>query len=136
MEPHTEARDSVSDNVTDWRAANRGPPPPRFPSDHDAPPVRRKGSGFASTESHAPGPADTEENWSIGSKFKPTTSPGSESQPGSRFGSLRGRGDMGPPPAPSASDEIDWRKPRPARTSTSRMHFPLLNSHISSECIL
>ena len=119
MEPHAEQRESASDQISDWRSATRGPP--RFPSDHEpAAPVRRRGSGISSSDPHAPSPADTEETWTIGSKFKQTSSPGGENQPGSRFGSMRGRGDMGPPPAPTVSEESDWRKLRGGRNSTSR----------------
>lgn len=65
-------------------------------------------------------PADTDEKWSIGSKFRPSA-PAGDNQSGGRFGSVRGRGDMGPPLTPSVADESDWRKPRPGRNSSSRM---------------
>ncbi|THH10308.1 hypothetical protein EW145_g1409 [Phellinidium pouzarii] len=111
------SRDSMSDGNTDWRS-NRVPP--RFPIEAEVPLVRRRGSGF-STPSHEgeASPADAEEKWSIGSKFKPTTgvATGTDSQPGSRFGSMRAKGDMGPPQTPT--DDSDWRKGRPARNSAS-----------------
>lgn len=110
-------RESVAEGNADWRS-NR---PARILPEADVPPVRRRGSGF-STPSHEGGelsPADNDAKWTIGGKFK-TGSPAAEGQSGGRFGSVRGRGDMGPPPAPSVADESDWRRPKPARNSSSR----------------
>lgn len=69
-------------------------------------------------ENSSAGPADTEETWSIGGKFKPSAPP--ESPPTSgRFG--RGRGDMGPPrDASSTLEESDWRRRPVSRDSASR----------------
>ena len=53
------------------------------------------------------GPADKEEVWTIGSKFKPTSNGSNEELP-SKFTSHRTKGDMGPPKEP-AVDESDWR---------------------------
>ncbi|KAH8117726.1 hypothetical protein DFH11DRAFT_1723761 [Phellopilus nigrolimitatus] len=109
-------RDSASDNISDWRSSR---PPSRFQPESE--PVRRRGSGF-STPSHdgEASPADTEEKWTIGGRFKPSASTGggTDSQSGSRFGSLRGRGDMGPPQT-TVGEENNWRGGRPGRTSTS-----------------
>ncbi|KAI0350048.1 hypothetical protein OH77DRAFT_1147064 [Trametes cingulata] len=106
---------SLSDNASDWRssrAAVRAPPPENE--------FRRRGPG--SREPPPVGPADSEETWHIGSKFKPSA-PAEGERPGSRFGSLRSRGEMGPPrdAAPSTvADEGDWRRPRTlSRNSTS-----------------
>ncbi|KAI0833730.1 hypothetical protein BC628DRAFT_1414466 [Trametes gibbosa] len=107
---------SVSDNISDWRSSRappRGPPPESEPRRHAPGPREPR-------EPAAVGPADTEEVWQIGGKFKPSVSSEGE-RPGSRFGSLRSRGDMPPPrdPAP-VTEESDWRRPRTiSRNSTS-----------------
>ncbi|EIN04911.1 hypothetical protein PUNSTDRAFT_55250 [Punctularia strigosozonata HHB-11173 SS5] len=104
---------SASDGINDWRSSPRGPPPPLPGDDREAPSFRRKASGLRNDT--PAGPADVEDTWAKGSKFKPSE------EPPSRFGSMRGRGDMGPPPSSEA--EGDWRsaaRPRPAgRDSTS-----------------
>jgi translation initiation factor 4B len=92
----------------------------------EAPSFKRRGSGFK--ENGPVGLADTEETWSIGSRFKPSA----PSEPPSRFGSARGRGDMGPPrDVTSPVDEGPWRRPNPSsRNSTSRKYlgiWPSLN---------
>lgn len=90
---------SVSETVDDWRSQR----PSRLP-EPEAP--KRKGSGFTNGESSI---ADKEEVWTIGSKFKPSST---EEGPGSRFGSLRAKAET----AHSAADEGDWRstaRPRP-----------------------
>jgi translation initiation factor 4B len=110
------AAPSVSDTSNDWRSnrPTRAPPP----SESEAGP-RRKGSGFVS---EGAGAADKEETWTIGGKFKPSEDDG----PGRKFGSFRGRGDMGPPSSvpDSPAEGGDWRSgPRPglsSRNSTSR----------------
>ena len=106
---------SGSDTSSDWRSNRpmRAPPPP----ESDAAP-RRKASGFVSEST---GAADKEETWTIGSKFKPSEDEG----PGRKFGSFRGRGDMGPPSSvPDSPADGEWRSgPRPglsSRNSTSR----------------
>ncbi|KAI0636185.1 hypothetical protein C8Q77DRAFT_1102013 [Trametes polyzona] len=105
-EPREPPASSVSDNISDWRSsrpAARAPPPEsefkrRGPPSREPPPV---------------GPADTEDTWHIGSRFKPSASSEGE-RPGSRFGSLRDA------PPPSVADESDWRRPRTiSRNSTS-----------------
>ncbi|KAH8093701.1 hypothetical protein BXZ70DRAFT_948768 [Cristinia sonorae] len=117
---------TLADNASDWRSSR---PPPRAPpsaptEDVGGPSFKRRGSGFKSPEGPPPpsGPADSEETWTIGSKFKPSA-PAEGGSPGSRFGSLRGRGDMGPPketPSPPDESPSDWRRPRAiSRNSTS-----------------
>jgi translation initiation factor 4B len=68
------------------------------------------------------GPADKEEVWTIGSKFKPTPNALNDELP-SKFG-YRIKGDMGPPKE-FAVDESDWRNTAriqkvSARSSVSR----------------
>ena len=102
---------TLADNASDWRSS-RGPahaPPPEDPS------FKRRGPGFRSPEATSLGPADTEDTWAKGSRFKPSGPP-EERSPGPRFGSLRG----GPPrETPSPPEEDNWRRPRPGN-STSR----------------
>lgn len=110
---NSEARESASDNNSDWRSNRLA----RFAAEPENPPNKRRGSGFSTpTPEGDLSPADTEEKWVIGSKFKPAQD--SDSRPGSRFGSMRGKSEMGPPP--SLPDEGDWRRPRPTRQTTSR----------------
>jgi translation initiation factor 4B len=105
---------SVSDTSGDWRS-NR---PTRAPPPEAEATVKRKNSAFGS---EGGGAADKEETWTIGGKFKPSEDEG----PGRKFGSYRGRGDMGPPSSvpPDSPAENDWRSgPRPgisSRNSTS-----------------
>lgn len=108
---------SASENTTNWRSTR--PPPSRITPESDFPPKRR-GSGFP-TPSHdaEPSAADSEEKWTKGSKLKPSS--GNESQPGSRYGSMRGgggRGEMGPPPTPSTADEGPWRRAKPTESAS------------------
>ena len=110
---------SVAEGADQWRS-NR-PSRMAAPVDSEPSPSRRKGSGFSTPEGQ-PGPADTEDKWTKGSKFTPSAN---EDSNGNRFGGFRGRSDMGPPKdIPSVADESDWRsssRPRPvARGSTSR----------------
>ncbi|KAI0366326.1 RNA-binding domain-containing protein [Pilatotrama ljubarskyi] len=112
-EPREPPAPSLSDNASDWRssrATTRAPPPENE--------FRRRGPG--SREPPPVGPADTEDTWQKGSKFKPSA-PAEGERPGSRFGSLRSRGEMGPPKdAAPVADESDWRRPRTlSRNSTS-----------------
>ena len=111
----SENKDTVPDNNENWRSHRA---PPRFPVEPEAPPIRRRGSGFSTpTQEGEASPADAEEKWAIGAKFKASHPPDERS--GGRFGSMRGRGDMGPPP--SVADETSsWRKPRGAGGSPSR----------------
>ncbi|EGN99014.1 hypothetical protein SERLA73DRAFT_181797 [Serpula lacrymans var. lacrymans S7.3] len=104
--PAERAPSGVSDGITDWRA-NR--PPTRL-AEPEPPSFKRRGSGVSTPEAHA-GVADKEEVWTIGSKFKASAT---EESGTSKFGSLRGRGDLGPAKdAVSASDEGDWRSAKP-----------------------
>lgn len=101
---------SVSDQTSDWRAASRGPV--RGPS----PPRFTKRSSFR--EDAPPSRADADDTWVRGAKFQPSAPP--SEGPGSRLGSVRGKGDMGPP-APNPPEESDWRRPHAiSRNSTSR----------------
>ncbi|THH29483.1 hypothetical protein EUX98_g4722 [Antrodiella citrinella] len=114
---------TLADNASDWRSSRAPPRPsaaPPLESDQGDPSFKRRGSGFRSQEGAPSGAADAEESWTIGSKFKPSA-PAEGGSPGSRFGSLRGRGDMGPPKEPSVTpDESDWRRPSAvSRNSTS-----------------
>ena len=112
---------SVSDNINDWRSSR--PPARASPgttnAELDAPGFKRRGSGFRSPEGGPTGPADNEEHWSIGSKFKPSGPP--SEGPGSRFGSVRGKSDIGFYNAAPPEEDQDWRRPRTlSRNSTSR----------------
>lgn len=106
---------SVSDNASDWRSNRPSrPAPPEAEAT-----AKRKNSGFGSESG---GAADREETWTIGGKFKPSEDEG----PGRKFGTYRGRGDMGPPSSvpPDSPADNDWRSgPRPgisSHSSTSR----------------
>jgi len=91
---------SVSDNVNDWRSQRSSKAlEPEVP--------KRKGSGFLNTENAS---ADKEDTWTIGSKFKPSST---EEGAGSRFGSLRGKSET----THSAADEGDWRSAPRTRPS-------------------
>ncbi|KAL0954715.1 hypothetical protein HGRIS_003668 [Hohenbuehelia grisea] len=92
---------SMAEDASQWRSARS-----TRPSEPEVP--KRRGPGFGVGSS---GAADAEETWSIGNKFKPSAP--SEDGGGSRFGSMRGRGDMGPPKDVSVG-ESDWRRPKPA----------------------
>ena len=119
MSSSESTRDSAADGASDWRSHRATP---RF-TEPELPPPRRKGSGFTTPRHEGElSPADTEERWT--SKFKPS-GPSPDSTPGSRFGSMRGRGDMGPPQS-VPSDEGDWR--RSTRNSTSREHLLVRSS--------
>ncbi|KAF5382011.1 hypothetical protein D9615_004186 [Tricholomella constricta] len=91
---------SVAEGASDWRSSRAA-----RPSVPDEPPVRRR-SGFSTPEGQASA-ADQAEVWTKGSKFVPSANPSEE-----KFGSMRGRGDMGPP-RDTALDEGDWRSARP-----------------------
>lgn len=121
---------TVADSASDWRSSRAPPrsspssaPPP--PEADQGPSFKRRGSGLRQ-EGAPVGPADTEDTWTMGSRFKPAP----PSEPGSRFGSVRGRPDMGPPKeTPSPPEESDWRRPRAiSRNSTSRMFSVLSTS--------
>jgi translation initiation factor 4B len=103
---------SVSDEVSQWRSSK---PLAKIP-EPEAPSFRRRGSGFSTPEGQSP--ADSEDKWALGSKFKPSTE-----DPPSRFGSLRGSHDSQHTREPPA-DEGDWRSGR-SRTSR-KYHFQLI----------
>ena len=73
------------------------------------------------------GPADKEEIWTIGSKFKPAPNGSNEELP-SKFASQRAKGDMGPPKE-SAVDESDWR-------NTARTQKISARSNVSRKFII
>ncbi|KAF8953280.1 hypothetical protein BDZ97DRAFT_1743913, partial [Flammula alnicola] len=101
---------SASDNIDHWRSSR-----PQRVSEGEAPPFKRKGSGFITPESQV-GVADKEETWAIGGKFKPSANGLNDEIPGkSTYNRIRS--DMGPPREPP-SDEGDWRtSTRPAKSS-------------------
>ncbi|KAG2071795.1 RNA-binding domain-containing protein [Suillus decipiens] len=97
---------SVSDEVNQWRSNK---PLAKIP-EPEAPSFKRRGSGFSTPEGQSP--ADNEDKWTLGSKFKPSTE-----EPPSRFG-LRSSHDsqhVRDPPA----DEGDWRTGRSRTSPTS-----------------
>ncbi|KAJ3559416.1 hypothetical protein NM688_g360 [Phlebia brevispora] len=111
---------SVSDNINDWRSSR--PPargsPGTTTAELDGPSFRRRGSGFRSQEGAPAGAADSEEHWTMGSKFRPSGPP---EGPGSRFGGARGKSDTGfSSNAANPGEDTDWRRPRTlSRNSTS-----------------
>ncbi|KAJ7914834.1 hypothetical protein B0H13DRAFT_2001300, partial [Mycena leptocephala] len=107
--PGDRALPSLSEGPSDWRSSR---PARATPLDTDTSSYKRKGSGF-STPDGQPSPADREEAWSIGSKFKPAPTASEDNSSGGRFGSIRGRSDMPPP----KEDEVDWRSARPKPVS-------------------
>ncbi|KAJ7510276.1 hypothetical protein B0H11DRAFT_1701456, partial [Mycena galericulata] len=109
---------SISEGPSDWRSSRPARAAP-LDTTTDSSSYKRKGSGFTTPDGQ-PSPADREEVWSIGSKFKPAPTASEEPGSGSRFGS-RGRSDMGPSKDP-ITEETDWRSARPkpvSRTSVS-----------------
>ncbi|KAG5642059.1 hypothetical protein DXG03_003730 [Asterophora parasitica] len=100
---------SVAEGASDWRSSLK---PRTIP---DEPPVRRR-SGFSTPEGQ-PSAADQAEVWTKGSKFVPSA-PSEE-----KFGSLRGRGDLGPT-RESVSDESDWRSARPKSSISPNSSTP------------
>ncbi|KAJ6460408.1 hypothetical protein C8R47DRAFT_1161160 [Mycena vitilis] len=109
---------SLSEGPSDWRSSGR--PVRATPLDTtDSSSYKRKGSGFSTPDGQA-SPADREESWAMGSKFKPAP-PADDSGSGSRFGGgPRGRSDM---PPPRDDEPNDWRsaaRPKPvSRDSVS-----------------
>ncbi|KAF9456341.1 hypothetical protein BDZ94DRAFT_1275903 [Collybia nuda] len=99
---------SVAEGISDWRSSK--PSRPAAP-ESEAPTFKRKGSGFSTPE--GVGAADKEELWAKGSKFVPAPTSSEE-----RFGSMRGKGDMGPPKEP-VTEESDWRSARSRTTNVS-----------------
>jgi len=92
---------SVSETSSDWRSNRPSRPPPPPESEVTS---RRKNS--APLGSEGGGAADREENWTIGAKFKPSEDEGQ----GRKFGTFKGRGDMGPPSSvPDSPADGDWR---------------------------
>ncbi|KAI0714400.1 hypothetical protein C8T65DRAFT_148566 [Cerioporus squamosus] len=110
---------SLSDNASDWRSS-RAPArtsSQEYPESEGGFRRRGPGPGPGPREPAPLGPADTEDVWQRGGKFRPSAPAESAERPGSRFGSAR-RSDMGPPPA--VAEESDWRRPRTtSRNSTS-----------------
>ncbi|KAG9315124.1 hypothetical protein JVU11DRAFT_4247 [Chiua virens] len=98
----------VSDEISDWRSTR----PMSRAAEPEAPPARRRGSGFSTAEGQT-GAADKEEHWTMGSKFKPSAP--EESAHGSKFGSVRKYESVH---ARDTPDEGDWRAKRaPGGTS-------------------
>ena len=106
---------SASDTLDQWRS-NKS----LKASEPDAPPFRRKASGFVAPESQA-GAADKEDVWTIGSRFKP--SDGAAEETSGRSVTHRTRSDMGPPKE-LPSDEGDWR-------SSARIQKPNTRGSVS-----
>ncbi|KAF8072150.1 hypothetical protein FPV67DRAFT_1578519 [Lyophyllum atratum] len=107
---------SVAEGASDWRSSRAA-----RPSIPDEPPRRK--SGFSTPEGQTSA-ADQAEVWTKGSKFVPAPS-GTEE----KFGSLRGKGDMGPPKE-SLAEESDWRSSKPKSSvspSSSTPPTPQLN---------
>jgi hypothetical protein len=131
--PNDRPAPSLSEGVNDWRSMSRPRPTAPEPETISS---RRKGSGFSTPEGQ-PSAADKEEVWTIGSKFKPSSSgTPDENVSGSKFGSIRGKGDLGAPrdPASSTDENSDWRsaaRPRSAaRNNTSRKFTTILLVHL------
>ncbi|KAF9223582.1 hypothetical protein BS17DRAFT_780855 [Gyrodon lividus] len=98
---------SASDGANDWRSLR---PVAKLP-EPEAPPPRRRGSGFSTPEGQI-SVADKEEHWSMGSRFKP------EEPALGKLGSVKGRYDS--VHARDGLDESDWRARRaPGGTSPS-----------------
>lgn len=121
---------SVSDEASDWRSSR----PISKVVEPEAPPTRRRGSGFSITEGQA-GAADREEHWTMGSRFKPSSP---EESAHGKFGSIKGKHE--PVHARDSPDEGDWRT-RKAPGGTSREYpcqyfenalFQLIRSHTAS----
>ena len=105
----------LADDTGDWRS-NR----PNRAVESEALSFKRKGSGFNPPEGQF-GAADKEDSWSTGNKFRPSSDAPHDEALG-KFGSIRGKGDMGPPKE-IPRDEPDWRtsvRSRPGRDSISR----------------
>ncbi|KJA13445.1 hypothetical protein HYPSUDRAFT_174038 [Hypholoma sublateritium FD-334 SS-4] len=90
---------SAADGVDQWRSSR-----PQRISESDAPPFKRKGSGFLTPEGQV-GAADKEDVWTIGSKFKSSANGLNEDVSGRP---IRSRGDM-LPPKEIPGDDSDWR---------------------------
>jgi translation initiation factor 4B len=109
---------SLSESPEDWRSS-------RPLRESEAPSFKRKGSGLLTPEIQA-GPADKEEVWTIGSKFKPAPN-GSNEELSSKLTSHRAKGDMGPPKE-TAVDESDWRSTARTQKSSARSNVSPSNS--------
>jgi translation initiation factor 4B len=110
-------RPSQADGAIDWRSSRLA-----RPAEPEGPPIKRK--SLFTTESQ-PSVADKEHTWTVGSKFKPAPPLSPDDGFVTRMGSLRGRGEMGPPKDPtSITDDSDWRRSRPVpRNNTSRAFY-------------
>lgn len=106
---------SVADETNDWRSGR-----PSRASESEVPPFKRKGSGLLSFDTQV-SPAEKEDVWAIGSKFRPSIS-SSNDDTSNKFGSVRGRNDVAPA-KDSPNQEPDWRsaaRSRPTKSSVSR----------------
>ncbi|KAJ7573873.1 hypothetical protein C8J56DRAFT_980681 [Mycena floridula] len=103
--PREERLPSLSEGPSDWRSNKPRAPPPDAEGDGSGS-IRRKAPGFVAESA---GAADAADTWTMGSKFKASAPPQDEERSGKdgKFGSLRGRGDMGPPK--EIPEESDWR---------------------------
>lgn len=100
---------SASEHVDQWRSSKT-----RAPVESDAPPFRRRASGFGGADSPS-GAADREDSWSMGSKFKPSNNPeDTTTAPVQRINNAR-RG-----PEASVGEDSDWRRSRPGNATASR----------------
>ncbi|KAF9533711.1 hypothetical protein CPB83DRAFT_844416 [Crepidotus variabilis] len=111
------APSGAADEINDWRSSGR--PQRSSEPEFAQAQFKRKTSGFGNAEGSSA--ADKEDNWVIGSRFKPSTEE-SHDEGAPKFGSARPKGDMGPPQREPVSDEIDWRssaRSKPARSSVS-----------------
>ncbi|KDQ13467.1 hypothetical protein BOTBODRAFT_33485 [Botryobasidium botryosum FD-172 SS1] len=110
--PMEGADPGVAETSSDWRSnrPTRPPPPPERGGDRMGP-SSRGGSGFGAV--HAP---DTEEPWSIGSKFKPSPSPASEG--GEKRGMFGARkSELGRDASVPRDEPSDWRRRDPTTRS-------------------
>lgn len=99
---------SASEHVDQWRSSKT-----RAPVESDAPPFRRRASGFGGADSPS-GAADREDSWSMGSKFKPSNNPeDTTTAPVQRINNAR-RG-----PEASVGEDSDWRRSRPGNATAS-----------------
>jgi translation initiation factor 4B len=111
-------KSAEAENNDDWRSnrpartTSMAPPSPRLGNAGLAgPPMERAGSirktsGFVSTAGDGSHPADKEEVWSIGSKFKPSEV---KEEKRSLFGGRRGDSLREPAVVTKLDEEGDWR---------------------------
>ncbi|CAG7851942.1 SubName: Full=Uncharacterized protein {ECO:0000313/EMBL:CCA66644.1} [Serendipita indica DSM 11827] len=110
---------SIAEETSDWRSTMKAPAPPpqqdrgsRMGDHFGADGARRRGSGAGGPrgyDSPKLGPADLEEKWTIGSRFKPSQ-PSPEREGGAPSFTRKFSNATRPEPQPDASDEVqDWR---------------------------